>query len=105
LIIYDRSEDPVTPLLTQWTYQAMVHDNFQIIHNIVNVKKEKLVFSSKEDDFLNENKDKVFADVASIIKDKIDNISKDKNDDMQSFDDIKKYIENLPSKKKERVWS
>lgn len=103
LIIYDRSEDPITPLLTQWTYQAMVHDNFQIIHNIVNVKKEKLVFSSKEDDFLNENKDKVFADVASIIKDKIDNISKDKNDDMQSFDDIKKYIENLPSKKKESM--
>jgi vacuolar protein sorting-associated protein 45 len=26
LLILDRREDPVTPLLTQWTYQAMVHE-------------------------------------------------------------------------------
>ena len=26
LLLIDRREDPVTPLLTQWTYQAMVHE-------------------------------------------------------------------------------
>jgi len=26
LLILDRRDDPVTPLLTQWTYQAMVHE-------------------------------------------------------------------------------
>lgn len=26
LLIVDRRSDPVTPLLTQWTYQAMVHE-------------------------------------------------------------------------------
>jgi hypothetical protein len=26
LLIADRRDDPVTPLLTQWTYQAMVHE-------------------------------------------------------------------------------
>jgi hypothetical protein len=26
LLIVDRRDDPVTPLLTQWTYQAMVHE-------------------------------------------------------------------------------
>ena len=26
LLILDRKEDPVTPLLSQWTYQAMVHE-------------------------------------------------------------------------------
>lgn len=26
LLLLDRREDPVTPLLTQWTYQAMVHE-------------------------------------------------------------------------------
>lgn len=26
LLIIDRRDDPVTPLLTQWTYQAMVHE-------------------------------------------------------------------------------
>ncbi len=26
LLILDRSDDPLTPLLNQWTYQAMVHE-------------------------------------------------------------------------------
>lgn len=26
LLLADRREDPITPLLTQWTYQAMVHE-------------------------------------------------------------------------------
>ena len=26
LLLVDRREDPITPLLTQWTYQAMVHE-------------------------------------------------------------------------------
>ena len=30
LLIVDRREDPVTPLLTQWTYQAMVHELLEI---------------------------------------------------------------------------
>lgn len=32
LLIMDRREDPLTPLLTQWTYQAMVHELIGI-HN------------------------------------------------------------------------
>ena len=32
LLIVDRRDDPVTPLLTQWTYQAMVHEMMGI-HN------------------------------------------------------------------------
>ena len=32
LLIVDRRDDPVTPLLTQWTYQAMVHEMLGI-HN------------------------------------------------------------------------
>ena len=32
LLIVDRRDDPITPLLTQWTYQAMVHQILGI-HN------------------------------------------------------------------------
>ena len=40
LIIMDRKEDPVTPLLTQFTYQAMVHELIPggINFNRVNIK-------------------------------------------------------------------
>lgn len=39
LIILDRRCDPVTPLLSQWTYEAMIHELFTISHNIVDLTK------------------------------------------------------------------
>lgn len=35
VLLVDRKEDPVTPLLTQWTYQAMVHELIGIQANRV----------------------------------------------------------------------
>jgi vacuolar protein sorting-associated protein 45 len=37
LLILDRRDDPVTPLLTQWTYQAMVHELLGIQNGRVNL--------------------------------------------------------------------
>lgn len=37
LLIIDRRDDPVTPLLTQWTYQAMVHEMLGIENGRVNM--------------------------------------------------------------------
>lgn len=51
LLILDRRNDPVTPLLTQWTYQAMVHELIGIHHgrvdmtNVPEVKSELKVNS------------------------------------------------------------
>lgn len=35
VLLLDRKDDPVTPLLTQWTYQAMVHELVGIKDNTV----------------------------------------------------------------------
>jgi hypothetical protein len=37
LLILDRRNDPVTPLLSQWTYQAMVHELLGIQNGRVNL--------------------------------------------------------------------
>lgn len=37
LLILDRRNDPVTPLLSQWTYQAMVHELIGIDNGRVNL--------------------------------------------------------------------
>ncbi len=37
LLLLDRKEDPVTPLLVQWTYQAMVHELLGIHANRVDL--------------------------------------------------------------------
>lgn len=59
LIIIDRRDDPVTPLLSQWTYQAMVHELLTINNNRVNITNvagrpkdlKEVVLSLQQDDF------------------------------------------------------
>lgn len=59
LLILDRREDAITPLLNQWTYQAMVHEIFGIKSNIVSLKDvpgiskelEEVILSAEYDDF------------------------------------------------------
>lgn len=38
LLILDRRNDPVTPLLSQWTYQAMVHELLGITNGRVSMQ-------------------------------------------------------------------
>jgi hypothetical protein len=38
LLILDRRNDPVTPLLSQWTYQAMVHELLGIQNGRVDLR-------------------------------------------------------------------
>ncbi|KAK6018670.1 Sec1 family protein, partial [Ostertagia ostertagi] len=47
LLIVDRSEDPVTPLLNQWTYEAMVHELITINNNRVTVDGQRRMMPCK----------------------------------------------------------
>ncbi len=59
LLILDRKDDPVTPLLNQWTYQAMVHELLTINNNRVDLSKvegapkdlKEVVLSLEQDEF------------------------------------------------------
>ena len=59
LIILDRKSDPVTPLLSQWTYQAMVHELLGLNNGRVllpDVPDGEVTMSGRDDQFFNENK-------------------------------------------------
>ena len=59
LLILDRRSDPVTPLLNQWTYQAMLHELLTINNNRVDLSQvegiskelKEVVISPEYDDF------------------------------------------------------
>ena len=59
LLILDRREDPVTPLLNQWTYQAMIHELLGLHSNRVDLKHlshlseemKEVVLSCDDDEF------------------------------------------------------
>ena len=80
LVILDRRDDPITPLLTQWTYQAMVHELLGLKNNRVllrgapNIKKdlEEVVLSVTQDEFFAKNRFANFGDLGSAAKKLLD---------------------------------
>lgn len=75
VLILDRREDSVTPLLNQWTYQAMIHELLGLHHNKVDLKHlthlsdemKEVVLSCDEDEFFAKIMYSNFGDVANAI--------------------------------------
>ncbi|GKB82512.1 vacuolar protein sorting-associated protein 45, partial [Tanacetum coccineum] len=80
LLVIDRRDDPVTPLLNQWTYQAMVHeligieDNKADLGNVGKFSKDQqeVVLSSEQDAFFKANMYENFGDIGMSIKRMVD---------------------------------
>jgi len=110
LLILDRKDDPVTPLLLQWTYQAMVHELIGIDNNRVNlshapgIRKDlkQLVLSGAQDSFYRDNMFVNFGDLGANIKTLVDSYqAKTKsNEKIQSIEDIKNFIDEFPEFRK-----
>ncbi|WVQ77964.1 hypothetical protein IAT38_000045 [Cryptococcus sp. DSM 104549] len=73
LLVLDRRNDPVTPLLSQWTYQAMVHELLGITNGRVRIEQEEnielrdLVLSSSSDPFFSQHLFANFGDLGAAI--------------------------------------
>ncbi|XP_068324045.1 vacuolar protein sorting-associated protein 45 homolog [Pyrus communis] len=110
LLVIDRRDDPVTLLLNQWTYQAMVHeligiqDNKVDLRNIGNFPKDQqeVVLSSEQDAFFKKNMYENFGDIGMNIKQLVDEfqqISKS-NQNIQTIEDMAKFVDNYPEYRK-----
>ena len=86
ILIYDRREDPVTPLLNQWTYQAMIHEILEIKNNRVDLKHienleedmKEVVLSCDDDKFFKSIMYKNFGEVAEDIHNLVQSFLKSK---------------------------
>ncbi|AQK50698.1 Vacuolar protein sorting-associated protein 45-like protein [Zea mays] len=110
LLVIDRRDDPVTPLLNQWTYQAMVHELIGIENNKVdlmgfaNIPKDQqeVVLSSVQDDFFRANMFENFGDLGMNLKRMVDDfqhLSKSSLN-LQSIGDMAKFVSNYPEYRK-----
>jgi vacuolar protein sorting-associated protein 45 len=99
LLILDRTDDPVTPLLSQWTYQAMVHELLGLNRNRVVLKGapgvrsaelEEVVLSCTQDSFFAQNRHANYGDLGGAIKDLLDNYQKQAkmNENISSIEDM-----------------
>jgi vacuolar protein sorting-associated protein 45 len=110
LLILDRRDDPITPLLTQWTYQAMVHEILGIqngrvdLSDVPDIRPElkEVVLSQDQDPFFKKNMFLNFGDLGGNIKDYVEQYqSKTKNSsNIESISDMKRFIEEYPEFRK-----
>ena len=110
LLILDRRDDPITPLLTQWTYQAMVHEQLGIHNGRVDMQDvpdirpelQEIVISQDQDPFFKKNMYLNFGDLGNSIKEYVMQYqSRTKsNADIESIEDMKRFVEDFPEFRK-----
>lgn len=106
LLILDRIEDPITPLLTQWTYQAMIHDFFVIKNGRVKIDtpslKTEYVMNFDSDTFYGEQMFSPIWSVAESVQSSVNRYQKltMQSTNFNSIADMKKFMQNYPEYKK-----
>lgn len=110
LLLLDRRDDPVTPLLSQWTYQAMVHellgiDNGRVdLRNVPEARPElkEIVLTQDQDPFFKRNMYNNFGDLGSNIKDYVQQYQErtQTNMNIESISDMKRFVEDYPEFRK-----
>lgn len=103
LLILDRRNDPVTPLLTQWTYQAMVHELIGIHNGRTQLpgqagKKEEIVLSVDNDPFFAANLYDNFGDLGASIKQYVTQFQSrsSSTSSIETIQDMKRFVEEYP---------
>lgn len=103
LLIVDRREDPVTPLLHQWTYQAMLHELLGIDNNKVQLKQysgpeREVPLSCVQDDFYKEFMFSNFGDLSEGIKNLVVEFrgKQQIGQNVETIDDMKRFVNDYP---------
>jgi hypothetical protein len=110
LLILDRRNDPVTPLLNQWTYQAMIHELLTIESNRVDMSRvpdvrpdlKEIVMSVTQDTFFDEHALSNFGDVGkATIKYLEEYQEKTKNTaKVESIQEMQRFVDQYPEFRK-----
>ena len=117
LLLLDRRDDPVTPLLTHWTYSAMVHEVLGLRNNRVTLtnahdgSSEEVALNAVEDEFFRDTQHLVFGELGSALKSIVDQFQTNETaavalaggkSRLNTIGDIQRFMENYPEFKKQQ---
>uniref|UniRef100_A0A4W6DSP7 Vacuolar protein sorting-associated protein 45 n=1 Tax=Lates calcarifer TaxID=8187 RepID=A0A4W6DSP7_LATCA len=111
LLILDRSDDAITPLLNQWTYQAMVHELLGLNNNRIDLSRvpgiskdlREVVLSAENDEFYANNLYLNFGEIGTNIKNLMEDFQRKRpkgQQKLESISDMKAFVDNYPQFKK-----
>ncbi|KAI0916911.1 hypothetical protein AcW1_007765 [Taiwanofungus camphoratus] len=108
LLILDRRNDPVTPLLSQWTYQAMVHELLGIQNGRVDLslvpdvrpELKEVTLTPSTDPFFSAHHLATFGDLGSALKAYVHSYQARSAaaapTSLNSISDMKRFVEEYP---------
>ncbi|KAG5490099.1 hypothetical protein JKF63_00218 [Porcisia hertigi] len=108
LLLLDRSDDPLTPLLIPWTYQAMLHEHIGLRSNTLKLppdvqgaEKEGYVFSEHDDAFFASNMFHNWGDLCNNVKKYVDHCKETLNLDRPTatLEELKTFMQKIPQTK------
>ncbi len=112
VLLFDRRADAITPLLNQWTYQAMCHELVGLENNRLKLNSSsssscsEIVLSSGQDHFYSENLISNFGDLAlnieRLVKQYQEHARAEGNNpsSIKSIEEMQRFIEKYPEFKK-----
>ncbi|TDL22167.1 vacuolar protein sorting-associated protein 45 [Rickenella mellea] len=112
LLILDRRNDPVTPLLSQWTYQAMVHELIGIQNGRVDLSNapdnqpelREITLTTSTDPFFQSHSLATFGDLGSSLKSYVQTYQSKSlahsPSAINSISDMKRFVEEYPEFRK-----
>ncbi|CCE78145.1 Piso0_000761 [Millerozyma farinosa CBS 7064] len=108
LLLLDRKNDPITPLITPWTYQSMIHELIGINRNIVKVgtPEESLILSDASDVFFQEAMYLNYGDLTDKFQRYVEEYKKQtksssvENMKTQNLSELKKLLTKFPEFRK-----
>ncbi|KAI0726478.1 vacuolar protein sorting-associated protein 45 [Fomitopsis betulina] len=112
LLILDRRNDPVTPLLSQWTYQAMVHELLGIQNGRVDLslvpdirpELKEVTLTPSTDPFFQAHHLATFGDLGTSLKAYVQSYQShslaNNPQSINSISDMKRFVEEYPEFRK-----
>ena len=124
LLVLDRRDDPVSPLLFQWTYQAMVHEVLGLVKNRVDLstttssssgaagsetdkskkkdEQREVVLSCEQDAFFKDTMYMDFGELGEAVKSLLEQYQQQSkgNESIQSLEDIRNFLDRYPEFRK-----
>ncbi|KAI0252341.1 Sec1-like protein [Lactifluus subvellereus] len=112
LLILDRRNDPVTPMLSQWTYQAMVHELLGIRNGRVDMSRvpdirpelSEITLTTSTDPFFQAHHLATFGDLGTALKSYVQSYQArslaQQPSSINSITDMKRFVEEYPEFRK-----
>ena len=105
LLLLDRRDDPATPLLSQWTYIAMVHEllgaamgRVELDAGASHAQQKEVQLSTVSDEFFREHMFANFGDMGQAVRSLLEEYQSARTSagNIQSLEDMRSFLDSYP---------